>query len=385
MTRRTAALAAICALAPHFGAARADDGPPAERLPEPALRFAKDASLRLMEAERGWLKLADGLAKAGAEFAAAAGSPHERAARHLAGAKKLLEDQARTETELARFKSLLAKAATHYRAVSVLYSSHAGEARSPEVRDDYRALATVYEARAAAADGRAKALALPARARGTAAVIEEGNTFLERLIDTLPDATAGDAAAGPLADRLKAHGDRCQSLSGELVRAIEALLEAAEAADVRDAVAARRTAGPTGRPTPPGVGGPAATAPKRDLGGMAGAAWTAPITIGGVPCLQVLRFGPDGTCSQSLYRKGPNGRGPLVSSSRVSCEWDADGMLDVYQAGWVIERGQLTLRGKDEWTYEVLASPGNPTLAGTTLTFTREGRTTADRKGGGKP
>lgn len=382
MTPRTAALAAICSLAPHFGAARADDGPAAERLPEPTLRFAKDATLRIMEAERGWLKLGDGLAKAGAGFATATGSPCDQAVRHLAGAKRLLEDQTRMETEFARFNGLLAKAAAHYRAVSALYSSHAGEARSPEVRDDYRTLAEHYEAKAVAAEGRAKALALPARAKETAAVIEEGNTLLERLLDTLPDATAGDAAVGPLADRLKTHGDRCQSHCGALVRAIETLLESAEAADVRDAIAVRRAEVATGRSATPGTGGKAATAPKRDLGILAGATWTAPITIEGVRCLQVLRFSPEGTCSQSLYRRGVNGRGPLVSSSRVTCEWDADGTLDVSQAGWVIERGRLTLRGKDEWTYEILASAGNPALAGTTLTFTREGRTTTDRKGG---
>jgi len=44
----------------------------------------------------------------------------------------------------------------------------------------------------------------------------------------------------------------------------------------------------------------------------------------------------------------------------------------VYQAGMVIERGEITFKGKDEWSYEILSSLANPKLAGTKVTFTRD-------------
>ena len=67
-----AALAASCLLAMTSGLASADQKDSPERLPEPALRFAKDASLRVTETEQEWQTLAEGLAKADSTVAAMA-------------------------------------------------------------------------------------------------------------------------------------------------------------------------------------------------------------------------------------------------------------------------------------------------------------------------
>lgn len=378
MNRGIATLAAGCVFAAGCGAAPAADDTLGDKLPEPALRFAKDATARVMETEREWLRLAEGLAKARADFAATdgPGRPLGEQASHLRdGARLLLESRTRLGSDLGRFKDALAKAASHYREVAALYTAQAGQARAGEVRDDYLQLARVYEAKARAAGERSKALSVPAGADGKAEVIEEGNLFLERLIEATSVGPVADADRGLLAGRLKRHAERCQALADELARAVEGFLEAAEAPEVRARVVAKRKE--DGRPRQAtrstASDGPAKAAPTRDLSALAGT-WTAAVTVRGVRCVQVLRLSADGGCVQTLYRQGAQGRGPLVGTVRATCEWDTDGVLDVYQAGWMIERGQVTLRGKDEWTYEVLTNAGDRDLAGTTLTFIRDGR-----------
>lgn len=379
MIRRTAALAAGWVIAASCGAAPADDNAPGEKLPEPALRFANDASRRVTEMEREWLRLAEGLTKARADFAATDGPERplgEQASRLRDGARMLLESRTRLGSDLGRFKDALAKAASHYREVAALYTAQAGQARAGEVRDDYLHLARVYEAKARAAGERSKALSLPAETDGKAEVIEEGNLFVERFIEAVSVGPVTDADRGLLAGRLKRHAERCQSLAEELAHAVEGFLEAAEAPEVRARVVGKRKEDGTPRQTPGSTSsnGAARAQPAKDLSALAGATWASPTTIQGVPCEVVLRFDPDGSCFQSVYRSGPRGRGPRIGTTRVTYDVDREGNLSVYHAGLMVERGEVTVRGKDEWTYEILASLAAPHLAGTKLTFTRTGR-----------
>jgi hypothetical protein len=347
-----------------------------ERLAEPALRFAKDASFRVAEMEREWLKLAEGLTKRQADFAVADGghsdsSLRDEATRLLGSAKKLLADSKRVGSDLERFKDTLTKSATHYREVAVLCKAQAGKARAREVKDDYLELAKVYEAKAQSAGDRAKKLSIPSAVKDKAEVIEEGNVFLERLVDALAIGPVADADRGLLAGRLRKHGERCKALMEELSRAIVKLLEDAETAEVREKIAAARK----DRSSPlSAVTGQDEPRPKKALPALAGASWSTPITIEGEKYVQVMRFNSDGTCVQAVYRSGQKGRGALIGAGSATYKLDSEGILEFYQAGFLIETGLVTMLGKDQWSYEIIANIASPKLAGTRLTFTREAR-----------
>ena len=368
-----AALAAIWLLAQSAGPAAADESSSAEKLPEPALRLAKDASLRVTETEREWLKLAQGLTKNQADFSVTDGSTsslREQASRLVGAAKKLLEDQKRLGSDLERFKDTLRKAAGHYADVAVLCKTQAAQVRAEEIKDDYLALARVYEAKARAAGDRAKTLSIPADLKAKVEVIQEGNLFLDRFVDALP---IGPERDSDFAGRLTKHGERCKVLARELSETIEKFLEEAEATEVRQSLGGKRQeehASQKGQERPGTTGKKAL--PKKDLSFLIGQSWTSPVTIRGVECVQVIRFDANGNCIQTAYRMGPKGRGSRIGSVRVRYEVDSEGMLNVYQGGLMIERGEVTVLGKDEWTYEILTSLATPQLAGTKLTFSRD-------------
>jgi hypothetical protein len=372
-----AALTASCLLAlpPEASSADQKDGP--ERLPEPAFRFAKEASLRVTESEREWVKVAEGLAKFQADFTVKDGSEsslREQASRLLDAARKFLGDQKRMGSDLESFKDTLRKAAGHYREVAVVCKAQAAEARAAEIKEDYLALAKVYEVKARVAGEREKALSIPAGTKAKAELIEEGNLFVERFVEALSIGPVGDSDRDLFAGRLRKHGERCKALSHELTQAIEALLEEAEAPEVRKKAAEKRKDESTARELVAASTGNAKSPAKKDLSALVGVSWSSPLTIQGVRCVQVIRFEKDGTCLQSVYRMGPKGRGSLIGSIRVGYRVDGDGILDVYQAGMMIERGEITFSGKDEWSYEIRSSLATPQLAGTKTTFTREAR-----------
>lgn len=361
------AVAAIWLLAVSSAPAAADDNGSSERLTEPALRYAKDASLRVTETEREWLKLAQMLAKNQADFSVAAGSEsslREQASRLVAAAKTLLEDQKRMSGDLERFKDILRKASGHYSDVATLCKTQASQARAEEIKDDYLALARVHEAKARAAGDRAKTLSIPAGLNAKAEVIAEGNLFLDRFVDAFPIGTERDSE---LAQRLTKHGERCKALARELSEVLEQFLEEAEAMEVREKVGGKRKGqhGSQGGQERTGTTGKTPL-PKKDLGFLIGQSWTSRVTNRGVECVQVVRFDADGNCIQTAYR-----RGSRVGSFSVRYELDGDGILSVYQGAWMIERGEVMALGKNEWTYEILSSVATPQLAGTKLTFRR--------------
>jgi hypothetical protein len=239
------------------------------------------------------------------------------------------------------------------------------------VKDDYLQLAKVYEAKARIAEDRAKKLSTPAAVKDKAEVIEEGNLFLERFVDALSIGPVADTERDLLAGQLKKHGDRCKALSEELSRAIAKVLEEAETPEVREKIAAARK----DRSSPlSAVAGQDEPRPKKGLPALAGVSWSSPITVEGEKYVQVMRFNPDGTCVQAVYRSGPKGRASLVGTGRATYKLDSEGTLDFSHAGFVIETGQVTMLGKDQWAYEILANIASPKLAGTRLTFTREVR-----------
>jgi hypothetical protein len=370
-----AVLTAGCLLALSSGLSAADESGSAERIPEPALRLAKDASERVTETERDWLKLAQELTKNEAQFSVtdgSAGSLREQASRLLGAAKKLLEEQKRIENDLVRFKDTLRKAAGHYADVAALCKRQAAQVRAEEVKDDYLALARVYEAKARASEARMKTLSIPVGVKIKAEVITEGNLFLDRFVDALP---IGPERDSDFAGRLMKHGERCKALARELSEAIEKILEEAEAPEVREKLGGRRKEELTScKDQEKSATTGKQVQPKKDLRFLIGQSWTSPVTIRGVECEQVIRFDADGNCFQTAYRTGPKGRGSRIGSVRVRYEVDSEGIVSVYQGDLMIERGEVTVLGKDEWTYEILASLATPQLAGTKLRFTRETR-----------
>lgn len=352
-----AALAAACILALGGRDLFAGDDTSGDKLPEPALQFAKEATRHLTEAEREWAKMAERLAKCQADFTVADrtdsdGLLRDEAGRLLASAKKLLADRKQTSTNLDRFKDALNKAADHYREVAALYKSHAEKARSGEVKEDYQQLAKAYERKATAAAERGQKISMPAGTETKAEVIDEGNLFLERLLEALTVGPMNQAERGAIAARLKKHGERCKALTEELRRAVETLLQSSDSPEIRrPAVAAAKT-----------------------VGSLDGASWSAPVTVAGVKCVTVIRFDKGGTCSQSTYALGPNGKRQLVGSGSGSYRLDSDsgGTLSFYQAGMRVETGTATFLGKDQWSYRILDNVLESKLAGKQLAFTRE-------------
>jgi len=371
-TMTVAAIAASCLVLAGLGMAAADEPGPEGKLPEPALRFAKDASLRVTEMERDWQKLADGLAKDRPDFARperkhTESSLREEATRLLASAKKLLDERKRIAPELERFKDALKKSASHYREVAALYKFHAEKAKSGEVKDDYHQLAKVYELKAEAAANRAGKLTSPEGTKAAADVIEEGNLFIERLLETLAVGPIAQPDCDVFAGRLRKHGQRCQALSLELSGVVEKVLGRP--------VAIQRTM--AGTSTTELV----ADFPHSDAGKSAkeppaartilGASWSSPVTVRGTEYRQVLRFNADGTCTQSVYRTAPTGLGALLGSRTYTYKLDPWGSLSVYAAGELIEWGKVTVVTKDRFDYDIVVNVFDPGRSASRITFVR--------------
>lgn len=349
------ALAAVCVLA--FGGRElvAGDDPDGDKLPEPALQFAKETTRQLTEAEREWTKMVERLAKCQADFAVADrtdsdGVLRAEAGRLLASAKKLLTDRKQMSTDLDRFQVALKKGAENYREVAALYKSHAEKTRSGEVKEDYQQLAKTYERKATAAAERGQKIGMPSGTETRAEVIDEGNLFLERLLEALTVGPMDQAERGAIAARLKKHGERCKALAEELCRAVETLLKSSDSPEIR-------------RP---------ADAAAKTVGSLDGASWSAPVTVAGVKCMTVIRFDKGGTCSQSTYAVGPNEKRQLVGFGSGSYRLDTGGTLSFYQAGMQVETGTATFLGKDQWSYRILDNVLESKLAGQQLVFTRE-------------
>jgi hypothetical protein len=366
-----AALAAICLLAVGGRVLSAGDQAPGDKLPEPAIQFAKETTIRLTETEREWAKVAERLARCQADFSVAGGSDsdaslRDEAGRLLASAKKLLADQRQMGDDLDRFKDTLKKASAHYQAVAALYKAHASKARSEEVKEDYLQLAKAYERKAATAAGRGRKAAMPSGVAARAELVEEGNLFLERLVEAVAIGSVSDTEREVFAGRLKKHGERCKALAEELRRGVEKLLLDSDTPEIRRAMDdAARVKSPTPR-APEGSGA------KREPGSLDGASWSSPVTVAGARCVTVIRFDRAGNCSQTTYLLGANGKGKPVATASGTFNLDAGGILSFYQGGVLVEKGLVTFRGKDHWSYEVLVNLLAPGIAGTRLAFTRE-------------
>ncbi len=360
------ALAASCLLICQ-GAISAGDNGPGDKLPEPALHLAKEASKQVTAMELEWLKRAEALSKRTASLSAPGGgtsneSLREQAERLLATAKGLVADSKQAATELDRFKDALRKAAYHYGKVADLYKGQAGQASADEVKGDYLELAKVYEGKARSAEERGKGLSLPAGTKDKEELIEEGNLFLERFVDALAIGSMTGPDRSLFAGRLAKHAERCKTLKDELSRLIEKVLEAADAPEIKAKVEEARKDGSLPPP------------PKKELPLLAGAVWSCRFTVQGAEYVQFLRFDADGTCVQAVYRAGPKGKGALVRRGISNYQLDADGCLYLKQGGFVFEMGRVELLGKDQWSYEVRANLANPEAVGTRLVFSRETR-----------
>jgi hypothetical protein len=380
-TMTVAALAATCVLVLGQEAVSAEDQGFEGKLPEPALRFAKDASLRVTEMEREWLKLSEVFTRRQPDFAIT-GAVHsdaslrDQAQRLLLSGKNLVAQEKRMVEDLERFRDALKKAASHYREVAVLYKAHAAGARAEEVKDDYRELARVYEAKAQSATQRAQKLAIPVSVKPAREVIEEGNLFIERLVEALSIGSVGDTDRGLFAGRIKKHGERCRALTEELSQAIEKILEGSDAQEIRQTFGSSkklRNAVPRAQEsltTSPRDGD---TVAKKELSQLVGASWSCPVTVRGVRCLQVLRFTAEGICSQSVYLPALDGTaGKLLANGSAKFQMDSAGVLNFFQAGRLVERGKVTFHSEGWWVYEILENVAAPELSGKRLTFIRE-------------
>jgi hypothetical protein len=366
-----AAVAASFFLALGSRGLSAGDQAGGDKLPEPALQFAKETALRLAETEREWAKVSERLDKCQADFTVAVrsysdSSLRDEAGRLLAVAKKLLADQKEMETSLDRFKDALKKASANYREVAALYKAYAAKARSEDVREDYLQLAKACERKAAAAAERGQKASMPSGARNKTEAIEEGNLFLERLVEALGIGPVSDAEREVFIGQLKKHGGRCKALAGELRSGIEKILLDSDTPEIRQKLGG----GAKGQgPAPSPQDGAGA---RKVFGLLNAASWASPVTITGLRCVTVVRFSQAGTCSQSTYLLGPKGRGSLVATTSGLFDVDARGVLRFYQAGTLVEEGKVSFLGKDQWSYEILDNLFAPGIAGTRLTFTRE-------------
>jgi hypothetical protein len=366
-----AALAASCLLAVGGRVLSARDQAPGDKLPEPAIQFARETSLRLTETERDWVKVAVRLSMCQAEFSVAGRSDsdaslRDEAGRLLASAKKLLADQKQMGADLDRFKDTLNKASAHYQEVAALYKAHASKARSEEVKEDYLQLAKAYERKAATAAERGRKAVMPPGAAANAEPVGEGNLFLERLVEALAIGSVSDTEREVFAGRLKKHGERCKALAEELRRGVEKLLLDSDTPEIR------RQLDGAAKVKSPAPRAPEGFETKREPGSLGGASWSSPVTVGGARCVTVIRFDLAGTCSQTTYLLGANGKGEPVATASGTFDLDAGGILSFYQGGALVEKGLVTFRGKNQWSYEVLVNLLAPGIAGTRLTFTRE-------------
>lgn len=275
-----AVLAASCLVALGSQGLSAGDEAGGDKLPEPALQFAKETTLRLTEAERDWAKVAERLDKCQADFMVADrsysdSSLRDEAGRLLAAAKKLLADQKQMETSLDSFKDALKKASAHYREVASLYKAYAAKAQSKDVREDYEQLARAYERKAKAAAERVEKIAMPSGAGAKKEGIEEGNLFLERLVEALGIGPVSDAEREVFVGRLKKHGERCKALAEELRSGIENLLMDSDMPEIKQKLGgAAKVKGkePSSQDASRGT---------KVLELLSAASWSSPVTIDG--------------------------------------------------------------------------------------------------------
>lgn len=372
-----------CQVGVEWQAKSLDEENPGDSLPEPAYHFAKKASLRVTELERGWVELADGFSKLRADFTISAtntkeSSLREGASRVRSAGQKLLAGFKQMGQDLERFKDCVTKAGTCYRNVAAVYKENAAEARSDLIREDYLQLAKVYEARAQAATERIQKLALPDGYKAVAELIEEGNVFLERFEEALSIGPVAAKERALLAERLCTHGDRCMGFMLQLSSIIEEILEGAETPGFRQKPGGER-------PAPVQPVAVQTTACKelsyakrtverlRNKGAdLLAGAWSTSRSVQGGQCRQIISLNADGTCTQLVYSPRPSRAGALIASGNATFELDGAGVLTFFQGGFPVERGTVTFLGKDRWVYTILENVTAPQLVGMRLTFARE-------------
>jgi hypothetical protein len=234
-----------------------------DRLPEPPLQFAKEAVRAVAEEERRWLERVDepdALRESGPRPTARPLSAE--AAALLARSQDVLTAYRSADRDLGRFRKLLREAAARDREVADLYVAAGGRAKSAPVREDFEALVEAYRHRAGALDARADMIGLSAGAAERAALLEEGNRFLERLAEVAAAVPVGAADERLLAARLGRHSSQCDALVEELAKAARTILAGSDVAVVRQEATAgkqtlsvkpRRLDGEESLPAPPVV------------------------------------------------------------------------------------------------------------------------------------
>src|SRR5262249_4397440 len=138
-------------------------------------------------------------------------------------AKKLLSSEKRVLLDLERFKDALKKASASYDDLGELYRDHAKKARSEGVKEDYRQLAMLYEIKASGIAKRAKELTISSAVKEQTEEVEEGNLFVERLLETLSD-SAAEVERRLMSRRLGKQGTRCSMLAERLSEEIKKVL-----------------------------------------------------------------------------------------------------------------------------------------------------------------
>jgi hypothetical protein len=372
--RRTITIAAVVlGCLPGFTGGLSADDTAQDKLPEPALRFAKDASLRVTEMEREWQTLSEALRKGRPALVPPVrrhtdASLREEAAKVLAAAKKLLHDEGRMPSTIEQFRDALKKSAVHFREVAALYKEHAESAKTQEVKNDYRDLAKVYEAKALAATERAEKLPVGVTAKRTSEVVTEGNLFIERFLESLSVGPVTDSERDLFLGRLRRHGERCQALSDELLRVVELLLKGGTASETKHSfsVGGRYSTDST---TP---GSFCSGSSQGDPRSIVGETWSSSVTVRGIDCRQRILLRPDGTCTQSIYRAEPNGPDPPLSRRSYTYKLDPFGSLSVFSGGKLLETGKVTVNGEESWVYDIVENVADPSRSAKRITFVRD-------------
>lgn len=368
----TKAVLVIGCLSVFAGSVSADDTT-IDKLPEPAIRFAKDASLRVAEIERDWQTLSESLRSARPELLPRSrrhtdASLQEEANKVLTAAKGLLEVESGISSQIEKYRDALKKSAAHYREVAALYKAHGDGAKSKEVKGDYHELAKVYESKALAVIGQAEMLPMSVTTKPAREVVAEGNLFIERLLDSLAVGPVNDSERELLLGRLRKHGERCQALSDELLRVIDPLLKGRATSESM---------------RPPSVSGGYSTdsttsrgfqsgGSQSDARSIVGVTWTSRITVRGIECQQHIQLRPGGGCTQSIYLSRSSGPGPLLSRRSYTYELDQFGNLVVFSGGKLLETGKVTVNGEESWVYEIVENVADPSLSAKRITFVRD-------------
>lgn len=344
-----------------------------EKLPEPAIRFAKDASLRVADIERELQTLSDSLRTQRPELLPRGlrhtdSSLQKEANKVLSAAKSLLEVESGIASQIERYRSALKSSAANYREVAVLYRAHGDDAKTKEVKDDYHELSKVYEAKALAVSGRADKLPMTVTANLAREVVTEGNLFIERLLESLSVGPVTDSERELLLGRLRKHGERCQSLTDELLRVIDPLFKG------------RATSEPM-RPLSMSEGqssdsttfrGFLSGSSQSDARSIVGVTWTSRVKVRGIECQQRIQLRPGGSCTQLIYLARTSGLGPLLSRRTYTYELDQLGNLFVFSGGKLLETGKVTVNGEESWVYEIATNVADPSLSGKRITFFRD-------------